>query len=296
MAVRLNKRLVVDGSASREDFEEVEKLGEGAYGNVWKCRHKATGTLCVIKMLVCQHAGEMEDLLKEVQVKERNSKYIVHCYGCFKAKHSISSLPCLWFVMEYCAAGSVLNCMRICDHTLTENQIGAVVHNTLMGLDFIHSHQKIHRDIKAGNILINDDGHCKIDFGMAERKTGTPYWMAPEVIQETGHDSKADLWSLGITAIELAEGRPPFSDIHPMRAIFIIPTRPPPKLTSPEQWSPGFNNFVARCLTKNQHERPSAQELLEDPWVKQFSDDSASHITPLIETKCALKTSMPAWL
>ena len=297
-------QLVVDDLASPDDFEQIEKLGEGTYGTVWKCQHKVSGIVCAIKVVVCQHADEMADLLKEVQVlKECSSEYIVHYAGSFKAKDPNSNvpgeLPFLWIVMEYCAAGSVLDCMSICNSTLTESQIGAVVYNTLKGLDYIHSHQKIHRDIKAGNILINDDGHCKLaDFGVAGRITettqvrktviGTPFWMAPEVIKETGHDAKADLWSLGITAIELAEGRPPFSDIHPMRAIFIIPTRPPPKLTQPEQWSAGFNNFVARCLTKDQHKRPSAQELLEDPWVRQFNDDSASHLIPLIRQTAEL--------
>src|SRR3989338_7038744 len=142
-------QLVVDDLASPDDFEQIEKLGEGTYGTVWKCQHKVSGIVCAIKVVVCQHADEMADLLKEVQVlKECSSEYIVHYAGSFKAKDPNSNvpgeLPFLWIVMEYCAAGSVLDCMSICNSTLTESQIGAVVYNTLKGLDYIHSHQKIH--------------------------------------------------------------------------------------------------------------------------------------------------------
>ena len=167
----------------------------------------------------------------------------------------------------------------------------------LNGLDYLHDKRKIHRDIKAGNILMNTGGESKLaDFGvsgqlsdtMAKRNTviGTPFWMAPEVIQEVGYDVKADIWSLGITAIELAEGKPPYANIHPMRAIFMIPTKPPPTLTDPDRWSPEFSDFLSQCLVKDPEKRASALDLLKHPFVTGAKD--ASSLIPAIEDTMAI--------
>lgn len=293
MAATRIHELHVGAGTNPNDFEKLEKLGEGAYGTVWKCQHKPSGIICAIKMVLCEHEDEMADMLKEVELlQECNTEYVVHYAGSFRVTDDNDALS-LWIVMEFCSVGSILDCMSICNSTLSEKQIGAVVYFTLKALSYIHAARKIHRDIKAGNILLNGSGICKLaDFGVSGRietlkmrntVIGTPFWMAPEVIKETGHDTKADIWSLGITAIEMAEGKPPFSHIHPMRAIFIIPTRPPPKLTEPEQWSKGFNDFIAKCLTKDQKLRASADDLLADPWVAQFSDASALNLMPLIQ-------------
>ncbi|KAJ3248838.1 Serine/threonine-protein kinase 3, partial [Borealophlyctis nickersoniae] len=181
--------------------------------------------------------------------------------------------------MEYCAAGSVSDVMRLCRTVMTEPQIAVICNHVLKGLAYLHARRKIHRDIKAGNVLLNTNGEAKLaDFGvagqltdnMAKRNTviGTPFWMAPEVIQEVGYGVNADIWSLGITCIEMAEGRPPYHNIHPMRAIFMIPTRPPPKLENESKFSKPFRDFIARCLIKSPGDRPSAEELLNDPFVK----------------------------
>ncbi|XP_068789055.1 serine/threonine-protein kinase 3 isoform X5 [Struthio camelus] len=162
---------------------------------------------------------------------------------------------------------------------LTEDEIATILKSTLKGLEYLHFMRKIHRDIKAGNILLNTEGHAKLaDFGvagqltdtMAKRNTviGTPFWMAPEVIQEIGYNCVADIWSLGITSIEMAEGKPPYADIHPMRAIFMIPTNPPPTFRKPELWSDEFTDFVKKCLVKNPEQRATATQLLQHAFIK----------------------------
>ncbi|WAR16267.1 STK3-like protein [Mya arenaria] len=161
-----------------------------------------------------------------------------------------------------------ISIMQQCDSPFIVKYYGSYFKNTDLW-------RKIHRDIKAGNILLNTEGHAKLaDFGvagqltdtMAKRNTviGTPYWMAPEVIQEIGYDCVADIWSLGITALEMAEGKPPYGDIHPMRAIFMIPTKPPPSFRNPDRWTPEFIDFVSKCLIKNPEQRSTAVELLEN--------------------------------
>lgn len=181
--------------------------------------------------------------------------------------------------MEYCGAGSVSDIMRLRKKTLSECEISTILSDTLKGLEYLHRRRKIHRDIKAGNILLNSEGHAKLaDFGvagqltdtMAKRNTviGTPFWMAPEVIEEVGYDCVADIWSLGITALEMAEGKPPYGDIHPMRAIFMIPQKPPPSFRDPDRWSTEFIDFVSLCLVKNPENRASASDLLKHEFIK----------------------------
>jgi len=256
-----------------KEFQLLEKLGEGSYGSVWKAMHKPTGSIVAVKRVPIDN--DLEDIMKEIDfMKSCRSPYIVRYFGSYFKENE------LWIVMEYCGAGSVCDIMKICDKTLTEDQISVVCKDVLNGLSYLHGLRKIHRDIKAGNILLNSKGASKLaDFGvsgqlsdtMAKRQTviGTPFWMAPEVIQEVGYDVKADIWSLGITCIEMAESKPPYSNVHPMRAIFMIPSRAPPRLTEPEKWSDEFNEFVAKCLTKNPDQRPSATDLLLHPFIQK---------------------------
>jgi len=268
-----------------KDFDLIEKLGEGSYGSVWKAVHHKTNTVTAIKRVPVEN--DLEEILNEIKImKQCKSPYIINYYGSYFKESE------LWIVMEYCGGGSVADLMKVLDRTLTEEQIAAVLRDALRGLAYLHSIRKIHRDIKAGNILLNNKGEGKLaDFGvsgqlsdtMAKRQTviGTPFWMAPEVIQEVGYGVEADLWSLGITGIELAEGHPPYSNIHPMRAIFLIPSKPPPKLTEPEKWTRDFNDFIAKCLTKKPDERPSAEELLKHPYI--LNAKGSAVILPLVE-------------
>ncbi|XP_034253926.1 serine/threonine-protein kinase 3-like [Thrips palmi] len=254
-----------------EVFDIICKLGEGSYGSVYKALHKESGQVLAIKQVPVD--TDLQEIIKEISIMQQcDSPYVVKYYGSYFKNTD------LWIVMEYCGAGSVSDIMRLRKKTLSEDEIATILCDTLKGLEYLHLRRKIHRDIKAGNILLNTEGHAKLaDFGvagqltdtMAKRNTviGTPFWMAPEVIQEIGYDCMADIWSLGITGLEMAEGKPPYGDIHPMRAIFMIPTKPPPSFRKPDQWSPEFIDFVSRCLVKNPEERATASELLQHQFI-----------------------------
>ncbi|KAM5246116.1 serine/threonine-protein kinase 4 [Ctenodactylus gundi] len=255
-----------------EVFDVLEKLGEGSYGSVYKAIHKETGQIVAIKQVPVE--SDLQEIIKEISIMQQcDSPHVVKYYGSYFKNTD------LWIVMEYCGAGSVSDIIRLRNKTLTEDEIATILQSTLKGLEYLHFMRKIHRDIKAGNILLNTEGHAKLaDFGvagqltdtMAKRNTviGTPFWMAPEVIQEIGYNCVADIWSLGITAIEMAEGKPPYADIHPMRAIFMIPTNPPPTFRKPELWSDNFMDFVKQCLVKSPEQRATATQLLQHPFVK----------------------------
>ncbi|XP_043363484.1 serine/threonine-protein kinase 3 isoform X4 [Dermochelys coriacea] len=251
-----------------EVFDVLEKLGEGSYGSVFKAIHKESGQVVAIKQVPVE--SDLQEIIKEISIMQQcDSPYVVKYYGSYFKNTD------LWIVMEYCGAGSVSDIIRLRNKTLTEDEIATILKSTLKGLEYLHFMRKIHRDIKAGNILLNTEGHAKLaDFGvagqltdtMAKRNTviGTPFWMAPEVIQEIGYNCVADIWSLGITSIEMAEGKPPYADIHPMRAIFMIPTNPPPTFRKPELWSDEFTDFVKKCLVKNPEQRATATQLLQE--------------------------------
>ena len=259
-----------------DDFTLLEKLGEGSFGKVYKANQHSLNRLVAVKLV--PDAQDTGEVAREIAtLKACKSDNIVRYYDSFQRFSE------LWIVMEYCAGSSLCDIMEATRRCYTEQQIGAVMAGTLEGLMYLHRQSKIHRDVKAGNLLLSESGIIKLaDFGvaakmsttMSRRRTviGTPFWMAPEVISggpEAGYDAKADVWSLGITAIELAEGAPPHSDMHPMRAIFLIPTLPPPTLAEAAGWSEHLVDFVRRCVVKDADGRPFTSELLSHPLIAE---------------------------
>ncbi|RKO97636.1 serine/threonine kinase 3, partial [Caulochytrium protostelioides] len=257
-------------------FHILEKVGEGSYGQVVKAMHLRTSTVCAIKMIPIEN--DLNESIKEISMMMGcDSNYVVNFFGSYLKDEQ------LWIVMEYCGAGSVSDIMNLTRRTLSEDQIATICVMVLRGLVYLHERRKIHRDIKAANILLTEDGRVRLcDFGVAGqislsclRRTsfvGTPYWMPPEIIQRSHYDTKADIWSLGITMIELAKGNPPFADQDPRRAIFLIPRSPPARLEE-KLFSPALREFVALCLQTNPDLRPTAEELLKTKLVRGASRD-----------------------
>mmetsp|Transcript_20557 Transcript_20557/g.53437 ORF Transcript_20557/g.53437 Transcript_20557/m.53437 type:complete len:452 (-) Transcript_20557:144-1499(-) len=263
----------VDAATLEKEFTEKGTLGVGAYGSVHIATHTLTGQVVAIKKILVDKSDPVQKLAAEINVlRDLDSTHIVKYLGSFFVK------PSLNIVMEYCEAGSVADIMRLRRKTMREPEIATILQGTLLGLQYMHSRRHIHRDIKGGNVLLTRAGVVKLaDFGVAgqlsettkKRKTviGTPFWMAPEIIQELGHDSLADIWSCGVLAIEMAEGRPPYANVHPMRAIWKIAQSPPPQLGA-GGWGDGFRGVLKKCLVKDPRKRSSASALLKMPFIK----------------------------
>eukprot|EP01105_Mastigella_eilhardi_P006162 TRINITY_DN1776_c0_g1_i1.p1 TRINITY_DN1776_c0_g1~~TRINITY_DN1776_c0_g1_i1.p1 ORF type:complete len:486 (+),score=120.97 TRINITY_DN1776_c0_g1_i1:105-1460(+) len=266
----MNSTQVKFGADAEKAFMFIEKVGEGSYGSVWKVHHR-TGQVFAIKKIPFD--DNADDITREVEfMRSLVSTYIVRYFGSYFVNKEV------WIIMEYCGPGSVRSIMKHTKRNLSEDQISVVVRHVLLGLQYLHQKRKLHRDIKAGNILVDSSGTCKLaDFGVSaqlnsanvRRHTmiGSPFWMSPEVIQDVGYDEHADIWSLGITIIEMAEGQPPHYDLNPMRVIFMIPNWPSPTLSAPDKYSPLISAFLAKCMVKDQANRPLTDELLKDPFV-----------------------------
>uniref|UniRef100_A0A669DD01 non-specific serine/threonine protein kinase n=1 Tax=Oreochromis niloticus TaxID=8128 RepID=A0A669DD01_ORENI len=263
-------------------WEIIGELGDGAFGKVYKARNKETGVLAAAKVIETKSEEELEDYIVEIDILAKcDHCYIVKLLDAFYYENK------LWIMIEFCPGGAVDAAMLELDRGLTEPQIQVVCRQMLEALDYLHGLKIIHRDLKAGNILLMLDGDIKLaDFGVSAKNTktlqrrdsfiGTPYWMAPEVVmcetmKDAPYDYKADIWSLGITLIELAQIEPPHHELNPMRVLLKIAKSEPPSLDQPKKWSQAFNDFLRKSLDKNPETRPTAAQLLEHPFVKSVT-------------------------
>ncbi|XP_022341554.1 serine/threonine-protein kinase TAO1-like [Crassostrea virginica] len=262
---------------SQEDpeciFDDLREIGHGSFGAVYYARNKITKEIVAIKKMSYngkQAAEKWQDIIKEVKfLCSTKNNHTISYKGCYLREHTA------WLVMEYCL-GSASDIVEVHKKPLKEVEISAICHDALQGLSYLHSQGKIHRDVKAGNILLTESGIVKLaDFGSASMVcpansfVGTPYWMAPEVIlamDEGQYDGKADIWSLGITCIELAERKPPLFNMNAMSALYHIAQNDPPTLSGGE-WTEDFRNFVDSCLAKSSCDRPSADKQLQHIFI-----------------------------
>ncbi|XP_074643744.1 serine/threonine-protein kinase 10-like isoform X2 [Tubulanus polymorphus] len=270
-----------------EEFWEITgELGDGAFGKVYRARNKETGVEAALKQVEIKDEEDLEDFTVEIDiitaVKHEN---VIGLHEAFLWDDK------LWMYIEFCGAGALDSIMLDLEKPLTEPQIKAICRSMCEGLHALHNANIIHRDLKAGNVLLTADGNVKLaDFGVSAKNSsndqkrdtfiGTPYWMAPEVIlcetfKDNPYNYKADIWSLGITLIEFAETNPPYNDMHPMRVLIKIQKADPPRLQKQQKWSPQFRDFVKICLNKNPELRPDTIDLLNHDFIKDVTDNRA---------------------
>ncbi|KAJ6966400.1 germinal center kinase 1 isoform X1 [Populus alba x Populus x berolinensis] len=262
-------------------FSSLELIGRGSFGDVYKAFDKELNKEVAIKVIDLEESeDEIEDIQKEISVlRQCRSPYITEYYGSYLHQTK------LWIIMEYMAGGSVADLLQS-GPPLDEMSIACILRDLLHAIEYLHNEGKIHRDIKAANILLSENGDVKVaDFGVSaqltgtisRRKTfvGTPFWMAPEVIQNSeGYNVKADIWSLGITAIEMAKGEPPLADLHPMRVLFIIPRENPPQ-------RPTAKELLRHRFIRNARKSPRLLERIRERPMYQIKDAETPRNSPI---------------
>ncbi|XP_077410184.1 myosin-IIIa isoform X3 [Vanacampus margaritifer] len=283
------KSIVFDNFPDPTDtWEIIETIGKGTYGKVYKVLNKADGSKAAVKILDPIHDID-EEIQAEYNILMALSDHpnVVKFFGMFYKK-DVKCGDQLWLVLELCNGGSVTDLAKGLlkrGERMDEAIIAFILHQALTGLQHLHVNHTIHRDVKGNNILLTTHGGIKlVDFGVSAQLTntrlrrntsvGTPFWMAPEVIAceqqlDSTYDARCDVWSLGITAIELGDGDPPLSELHPMRALFKIPRNPAPTLQQPELWSDDFNDFICKCVIKDFELRPNVADLLRHVFIGQ---------------------------
>ena len=273
------------GDNPAEEFEFIDRLGAGAWGTVYKAIHKKSGYIMAIKSMPFDVNSEAAtNLRKEINVfKHCDHPNVVRYFGCYDYGEDS-----IWLIMEYCSGGSIYDRLRgiNCEKTVfDELMIATVIRSVLEGLDHMHERGFIHRDIKGGNILLDAFSNPKVvDFGLAahigggdsaDQMVGTPLFMAPEVVSGEEHDYTADVWSLGVTCLEMADGKPPWINDHLMRVMYKIVHEDPPGLRDPSKWSENFVNFIKACLVKDPKKRPTCKDLLQHPFILQVPQDTS---------------------
>ncbi|KAK8829935.1 hypothetical protein WA577_001326 [Blastocystis sp. JDR] len=254
-----------------------QRLGEGASGTVYKGTDSITGERIALKVAP---ASDLKNLKNELALQRMcNQQNIVSIRDCYLWNDK------LWIAMELMDAGCLTEILGP-DIDFPETHIAYVCKNVLTALSYLHRNNKLHRDIKSDNVLMNTKGEIKLaDFGFAvgltqeenRRKSvvGTPFWMAPELIRGTAYDGSVDIWSLGITALEMADGEPPYYREPPLRALLMIHTSPSPTVHNPDKWSPEFLDFLKRCLELDPSKRGTADEMLKHPFVEKACTPAA---------------------